>query len=122
MLRFFIVVVTLIAVTLPNAQAFADEAAALIPPKAIGLDFAANCDKNIAVYRMRNTGERWHNQAMISFVGAKGVVLFQRAIRMTNNQTMSYRVHRPSVVGAVTAYVDYPGVPRQVSAMGAPCR
>lgn len=114
-------VAVLLSLSIAHAQQGTKEGAALVPAKLLGLDFAANCDKDVAIYRMRNTGQRWQAKAMITFVDANGSVLFQRAIRMTTSQTMAYRVRQPKQVGVVTAYVDYPGSPRVQQILGAPC-
>ena len=93
----------------------------IVPSLNFGLKFTASCDQGIAIYKIQNQGQRWAAKAMITLTSESGDVLLQRAMRMSKNQTMSYRVRDPGIVGGILAVVDYPGSPRMQNALGSPC-
>lgn len=121
MRRFMFLPALFILGALPALAQSTPQGAGMITPPALGLVFNSNCDNGVAVYRMRNQGERWRAQAMITFMSENGGVLFQRAMRLAKNQTMAYRVKKPAKTGAVVAIVDYPGAQRVHESLGQPC-
>lgn len=123
---FLAMLIGLTALAVPALSATAEaqqynEQAALIAPKALSMDYAAFCDKGVAVYKIRNESKPWMARALITFMGERDVILAQRAQRMTSNQTVSYRVKKPDLVGAVAVLIDYPGYDRISCNMGKPC-
>lgn len=95
--------------------------AALVAPKVLAIDFKAVCDGGVAVFKLRNATDPWKARALVSIVSDQGEILFQRALRMTRSQSMSYRMKRESQVSTVRILVDYPGANRHARTFTNPC-
>ena len=121
MVRFLSKIVTICAFSMPLTALAAEQQAALVPPQALVIESKGLCDKGVAVFKIRNDSHPWKARALVSFVSDNGDVLFQRALRMTKNQTMSYRLKHHTDVSGVSVLVDYPRVPRLEHSLGQPC-
>lgn len=121
MVRFLSKIVTICAFSMPLTAFAVEQQAALVLPQALVIESKGLCDKGVAVFKIRNDSHPWKAMALVSFVADKGDVLFQRALRMTKNQTMSYRLKHHTEVSGVRVLVDYPGLARVDHSLGQPC-
>lgn len=110
-----------IYVSMSTAATAAPSEQALVPPSVLRINSKGICDRGVAVFKVRNEAKAWKARAMVTFMTDDGAVLLQRALRMTKDQTMSYRMTHQKTASGVTLLIDYPGIPRIERRLSQPC-